>query len=531
MSRSSIIIAVLLFVATSCRFKNDLDYPIIQGNILDIRVEGQIDLKIDPSSREAVIYLDETADMGALRLISVTYSEEATPLTPLPSTLDLRTPISITLQTYQDYEWTISAVQEINRYIICDNQMEEARFNPSERMAYVYVADSQPLSSIVFRDMKLEPEGSQVVSTTGWDSDFERVYSVTRDVNFPMTLSCVLERTFDVMYKGEKREWTVKAIQIEVNTMIVSADAYSYSAKLRGIFKGENPVIEYRKADETEWTIAEDAVVAGVGISVTLEGLEPGTTYVSKVKCDNTVSPEKEFTTEIPKQLYNMSFDDWHQDGKVWYPYLSGADSDHLIWDSANKATASFTGSATTPDEEYVAVSGPGKKAARLESSYAVVKFAAGNLFTGQFVKLVGLGADLAWGIPFDSRPAMMKGYLSYKTSPITDADADHKDLLGKNDTGHVIVILTDWEEQFHVLSADKVFVDFENDPGIIAYGRVAVSEDTDGYISFEMPLEYRDTRKPKKVVIVASSSALGDYFTGGRGSVLHVDEFEFVYK
>ena len=68
-------------------------------------------------------------------------------------------------------------------------------------------------------------------------------------------------------------------------------------------------------------------------------------------------------------------------------------------------------------------------------------------------------------------------------------------------------------------------------DPGIIAYGRVAVSEDTEGFINFEMPLEYRSTRKPTKIVIVASSSALGDYFTGGRGSVLHLDEFEFVYK
>ena len=530
MKKTGILIAVILSVV-SCRFKNDLDYPIVKGNILDLQVEGQIDLKIDPSTREAVVYLDETADMGSLRLVSVQYSEEATPVEPLPSVLDLRSPITITLRTYQDYEWTISAVQQISRYIVCDNQMEEARFNPSERMAYVYVADSQPLSSVVFRDMKLEPEGSEIVSTTGWDSDFNTVYSVTEDVHFPMTLSCVLERTFDVKYKGETRVWTVKAIQIEVNTMIVSVDAYSYSAKLRGIFKGENPVIEYRSVFSEEWTVAEDAVVAGVGISATIEGLEPGVEYMARVRCDGTVSPEKSFSTEVPSQLYNMSFDDWHQDGKVWYPYLNGADEDHLIWDSANKATASFTGSATTPDEEFVAVSGEGKKSARLESSYAVVKFAAGNLFTGNFVKLAGLGAELAWGVPFESRPVSMKGYISYKPAPITDADSEHKDLLGKNDTGHVIVILTDWEEQFHVLSAEKVFVDFENDPGIIAYGRVAVSEDTEGFISFEMPLEYRSTRKPTKIVIVASSSALGDYFTGGRGSVLHLDEFEFVYK
>ena len=67
MKKTGILIAVILSVV-SCRFKNDLDYPIVKGNILDLRVEGQIDLKIDPSTREAVVYLDETADMGSLPL-------------------------------------------------------------------------------------------------------------------------------------------------------------------------------------------------------------------------------------------------------------------------------------------------------------------------------------------------------------------------------------------------------------------------------------------------------------------------------
>lgn len=36
--------------------------------------------------------------------------------------------------------------------------------------------------------------------------------------------------------------------------------------------------------------------------------------------------------------------------------------------------------------------------------------------------------------------------------------------------------------------------------------------------------------RKPTYVVISACASYLGDYFTGGVGSLLYVDEFEFVY-
>ena len=72
--------------------------------------------------------------------------------------------------------------------------------------------------------------------------------------------------------------------------------------------------------------------------------------------------------------------------------------------------------------------------------------------------------------------------------------------------------------------------MDFDKDPAVIAYGRYNLTASTDGYVPFDLPLEYRSDRTPKYLVIVASSSSLGDYFTGGRGSTLWVDEFELVY-
>ena len=50
-------------------------------------------------------------------------------------------------------------------------------------------------------------------------------------------------------------------------------------------------------------------------------------------------------------------------------------------------------------------------------------------------------------------------------------------------------------------------------------------------YVEFECVLEYRNDRKPKYVVAVACSSLYGDYFTGGQGSTMFVDEWEFIYK
>ena len=37
-------------------------------------------------------------------------------------------------------------------------------------------------------------------------------------------------------------------------------------------------------------------------------------------------------------------------------------------------------------------------------------------------------------------------------------------------------------------------------------------------------------TRTPKYIVLVAAASKYGDYFSGGVGRVLYVDEFSLVY-
>ena len=72
--------------------------------------------------------------------------------------------------------------------------------------------------------------------------------------------------------------------------------------------------------------------------------------------------------------------------------------------------------------------------------------------------------------------------------------------------------------------------MDFENDKGIIAHGSLISSSADAGYVEFTIPLVYRSTRTPKYIVIVGAASRYGDYFTGGKGSVLKLDEFRLVY-
>ena len=73
--------------------------------------------------------------------------------------------------------------------------------------------------------------------------------------------------------------------------------------------------------------------------------------------------------------------------------------------------------------------------------------------------------------------------------------------------------------------------VDLENDPDIIATAKYTSDVTTDGYVEFCLPIEYRNfTDEPTYVIVTACASYLGDYFTGGEGSTLYVDEFSFEY-
>ena len=76
-------------------------------------------------------------------------------------------------------------------------------------------------------------------------------------------------------------------------------------------------------------------------------------------------------------------------------------------------------------------------------------------------------------------------------------------------------------------------YIDYANDPDIIAYGELPSGKATsgDGYVEFTIPLKYRNlTDKPTHIIIVCSASKYGDYMTGGVGSLMYVDDFELIY-
>lgn len=99
-----------------------------------------------------------------------------------------------------------------------------------------------------------------------------------------------------------------------------------------------------------------------------------------------------------------------------------------------------------------------------------------------------------------------------------------------KPDRAQITIALTDWNSVFRINTKNGDFVDF-NGSDIIAFGRLESDQSHSDYVEFTIPLEYRYTDKtPKYIVISAAASYLGDYFTGGEGSTLYLDELWLEY-
>ena len=224
-------------------------------------------------------------------------------------------------------------------------------------------------------------------------------------------------------------------------------------------------------------------------------------------------------------QLENMSLDKWEKKGKVWYV---------KHWDSGNKGTCTLGKNVTLPEDDFVAVKGEGKRAARLKSEFVGVlgigKFASASIYTGEFIKVVGKrGVQLTFGVPFTQRPLSLHGYYAYTPGIIDYAAKNMKSKLGQTDHGHIEIYLTVWDKPFFIDNTKDIALD-PKAPDVIGYGVLDLSTPTDGYVEFNIPIVYASDATPTYIGIMASSSRWGGYFTRSTQSLLYLDELELRY-
>ena len=110
--------------------------------------------------------------------------------------------------------------------------------------------------------------------------------------------------------------------------------------------------------------------------------------------------------------------------------------------------------------------------------------------------------------------------------------NGEYEYLIGRPDSCHIYVALTDWTAPYEIrTSASNRQLFDSNSPSVIAYGELVYSGTMDSFKEFVIPLQYRSTsRVPSYIQITASSSKYGDYFTGGVGALLYIDQLSLDY-
>jgi len=558
----------------SCTIKDDIPFPIREAAIVAFEVDGQCDEQdnayadatIDKTNRTVDVYVGDTVDISALTIKRFEVSNEAT-IVPddgicvhpnqFPTISFWRTmgdtsskvdfsngTVHFTLRTYQDYEWTVRVRQLIMREVYIVGQVGESVIDPVNQNVIVYVSSSKDLSRLQVRKFSLGGKHGTVTP----DPTASETYDFSQ-----------LETTFQVALAGssEVQTWKVFVYHTDAQeTIQAQSFARSSSVTVTGTIPvGTTPLVEYHAQNTSEWTMVNAGQVTANGVNFTAEitGLRPGTTYVYRVTAGSVISEEMTFSTIGEQQLENAGFEYWSSitanSGKeLLQPWGEGQTP---YWGTGNPgATTVGNSNSTYKDED-------GRRFANLQSKYIVIKFAAGNIFTGDYLETDGTNGVLSFGRPFTAFPTKMRFDYKYHTSTITRTGGDWKEawgdyisksmyenMKGQPDSCSIYIALGDWEPvtytskgvtytcPYLIRTRPSALHLFDmNSPNLIAFAQLTKGEDVNEWTTETLTLNYRiRNRQPKYIIVVASSSKYGDYFTGGEASLLQLDNIELLY-
>lgn len=373
-------------------------------------------------------------------------------------------------------------------------------------------------------------------------------------INFEEVLTNALaegDYMFTLVAVDNFNKQRTSTVTLSVSNAAVVADdvdmstVWATSATLTGSILKENTSelgFNYRRKGASEW-IPVTIDNRSTEYSAVITGLMPGTTYEYVATSKDFVSTiVKTFTTESATQLQNSGFENWDTSSRAYLIYAPGED---MFWDSGNHGSATMNKNVTTPESS---IKNSGNYSAKLQSQFvglgSLGKFAAGNIFIGDYLKTDGTDGILGFGRPFSSRPTALKGYVKYTPGKVEYTNSELPEMTTSSmDVGAIYIAIMDnttesyddgtyWPFVIKTKKSSRRLFE-KDDARVIGYGEMIFTEATvgDGLIEFNIPIEYRRTDiSASNILVVCSSSYYGDYFVGGN-SVMYIDDFELVYE
>lgn len=549
--------AAAALLAASC-ISNDIPYPVVELRIANVEGEGFSVSENNVTSRVVTLTLDEATDIRNVKIDAVTYDavvhsielnkaellDQVRSSQELTGTFNLLSPIYTTLSLYQDYDWTIRAVQTIERRFSVTGQIGATEIDTENRIVRVYVPDDTDLGHIEIEELKLGPAEITTYSPSLEElsgSSFESV------------------RFVDVTCHGVTERWMLYVETTNVKVALREADLWQNTGTVTALISADEyasgAALEYRIKGDTEWQpMLESGYDAGIltatiapewktetnpnGLTVyklvPKKGLFAGHTYEFRLLVGGSEQGAPlEYTAPAGNTIPNGDMED----------------ASMSCWTQNNK-TAEFWGSGNNTFTKGLCTQAPfaGGMRAKLQATSAVGVLASGNLFTGLFQKdlitrgVVSFGQTYAW----KARPRALK--VQYFAEHIGPVDIDKKFGapigMGDQDRARIMVAIVDWNARREVGSGtepptgtwDPQEAASTEQGKIIAYGSLFIDESSTGdrMIDTELELHFYDREaKPSglyQLVISCSTSAYGDFMTGCKSNVLYIDNFEWAY-
>ena len=549
--------AAAALLAASC-ISNDIPYPVVELRIANVEGEGFSVSENNVTSRVVTLTLDEAPDIRNVKIDAVTYDavvhsielnkaellDQVRSSQELTGTFNLLSPIYTTLSLYQDYDWTIRAVQTIERRFSVTGQIGATEIDTENRIVRVYVPDDTDLGHIEIEELKLGPAEITTYSPSLEElsgSSFESV------------------RFVDVTCHGVTERWMLYVETTNVKVALREADLWQNTGTVTALISADEyasgAALEYRIKGDTEWQpMQESGYDAGIltatiapewktetnpnGLTVyklvPKKGLFAGHTYEFRLLVGGSEQGAPlEYTAPAGNTIPNGDMED----------------ASMSCWTQNNK-TAEFWGSGNNTFTKGLCTqaSFAGGTRAKLQATSAMGVLASGNLFTGLFQKdlitrgVVSFGQTYAW----KARPRALK--VQYFAEHIGPVDIDKKFGapigMGDQDRARIMVAIVDWNARREVGSGtepptgtwDPQEAASTEQGKIIAYGSLFIDESSTGdrMIDTELELHFYDREaKPSglyQLVISCSTSAYGDFMTGCKSNVLYIDNFEWAY-
>ena len=401
---------------------------------------------------------------------------------------------------------------------------------------------------------------AEVTETT--NSDFKFTVTDNAGQKTVITLKYVKTVVSPITYNNDADLWANTASF----TLNIPADATSVSVQYR--IKGQttwNDADITANADGSRTAKISPTWTEGTNdAGLTIYTVDPKTgifarkSYEYQLLADGATVASGEFT---PKNnngdvIPNAGMESWSTksmkkmfSGSANVPYPNAvkyedATGTDKFWDSGNNGYMTSSGT----DKLCTQATYPGMVGdycAQLAAKYAVIAFAAGNLYTGDFVMDGTVGyAQFGQPYTYSARPAALKLKYAAEIGEINRVKNDPPVSTGI-DKGRIFVCIVEWSDRHAVQSGTSVdkttFWDPEtvsslNESKIIGYGSAYITESHTGSMKdLELPIVYyeKTDKAPTSkytLVISTATSYLGDYLTGCDTNKLWVDDFKWVY-